>query len=167
MKVVYQWWSALVFAAIIVQVGLAGYGAFYVVGKTDNGGVANDNTVSSGFDPHVAWGYLGIGLGTLILLILGVIAGIGKWRLGKHGILFLLFILQVVLAGGGYSTPYLGFLHPVNALVMFTLSGSIAYSTWREARLAKEQGTAAAPAAQEPAPVEQEAPPIAEQPAEM
>jgi hypothetical protein len=133
-KVVYQWWSALVLAAIIVQIGLAGYGAFYVVGKTDDGGVANEDTVSRGFDAYVAWGYLGVGLSTLILLVIGVIAGIGKWRLGRHAALFALFVLQVVLAVGGYGTPVVGFFHPVNALVMFGLAGSIAYSTWRAAR---------------------------------
>lgn len=138
MKALYRWWSTLVFATIVVQVGLAGYGAFYVAGKTDNNGVANSDTFDNGFGFHVVWGYLGVGLSMLVLVVIGLIAGIGKWRLGRQGVLFGLFILQVVLAGGGYSTPYIGFFHPVNALVIFTLSGSIVYSTWREARLARE-----------------------------
>ena len=134
MKAVYQWWSLLVFVAVVIQVGLAGYGAFYVVGKTDDGGVANEDTVSNGFDPHVAWGYLGVGLSMLIFLVIGVIAGVGKWRLGRHGALFGLFVLQVALAIGGYGTPYVGFFHPVNALLIFALSGATAYSSWRALR---------------------------------
>jgi hypothetical protein len=134
MQAVYRWWATLVFAVIIVQIGLAGYGAFYVVGKTDNNGVVNEDTVSSGFDAHVAWGYLGVGTTTLVLLIIGLIAGIGKWRLGRHGLLFGLFILQVALAIGGYGTPYVGFFHPVNAVVMLAVSGSIVYTTWKAAR---------------------------------
>jgi hypothetical protein len=130
-RAVYKWWAMLVFVGIVVQIGLAGYGAFYVVGKTDNGGTVDDDTVSKGFDPHVAWGYLVVGLSTLIFLVIGLIAGVGRWRLGRHGLLFALFILQVALAIGGYGAAAIGFFHPVNALVMFAVSGSLVYSVWR------------------------------------
>ena len=143
MRAVYKWWATWVFVAIVVQVGLAGYGAFYVAGKTDNSGVANSDTFDSGFGAHVVWGYLGVGLSIVILVVIGLIGGIGRWRLGRQGILLLLFVLQVVLAGGGYATPYVGFFHPVNALLMFALAGSIVYTTWHEAR-----STAPAPAPQ-------------------
>ena len=131
MRALYKWWATLVFVAVIVQIGLAGYGAFYVVGKTDDGGVVNEDTVSDGFDYHVAWGYLVVGLSMLIFVLIGLIAGVGKWRLGRQGLLFLLFILQVALAIGGYGAAAIGFFHPVNALVMFAVSGSIVYSVWR------------------------------------
>jgi 4-amino-4-deoxy-L-arabinose transferase-like glycosyltransferase len=130
-KVVYKWWATLVFAVVVVQIGLAGYGAFYVVSKTDNGGTVDEDTMSKGFDPHVAWGYLVVGLSMLIFLIIGLIAGVGRWRLGRHGLLFGLFILQVALAIGGYSAAAIGFFHPVNALVIFAVSGSLLYSVWR------------------------------------
>jgi hypothetical protein len=133
-KAVYQWWSLLVFVGVVVQVGLAGYGAFYVVSKTNDGGVANDDTVSHGFDPHVAWGYTVVGLSMIVFLVIGVIAGVGKWRLGRHGVLFGLFVLQVILAGAGADTPVIGFFHPVNALLIFALSGATAYSTWKASR---------------------------------
>ena len=131
MRALYKWWATLVFVAVIVQIGLAGYGAFYVVGKTDDGGVVNEDTVSDGFDYHVAWGYLVVGLSMLIFVLIGLIAGVGKWRLGRQGLLFLLFILQVALAIGGYGAAAVGFFHPVNALVIFAVSGSIVYSVWR------------------------------------
>jgi hypothetical protein len=134
MQAVYRWWATWVFAAIVIQVGLAGYGAFYVVGKTDNGGVVDSDKVDSGFGPHVVWGYLAVGLSIIILVLIGLIGGIGRWRLGRQGILFLLFVLQVVLAGGGYDVPAIGFFHPVNALVIFTLAGSIVFTTWRAHR---------------------------------
>jgi hypothetical protein len=134
-KAVYQWWATLVFVVVIVQVGLAGYGAFYVVSKTDDGGVANEDTISHGFDAHVAFGYTVVGLSMLIFVVIGAIAGVGRWRLGKQAILFGLFVLQVVLAAGGESTPFVGFFHPVNALLIFSLSGWIAYTTWRAARV--------------------------------
>jgi len=137
-RAVYRWWATWLFVAIIVQIGLAGYGAFYVAGKTDDNGVVNPNTsFDHGFSPHIAWGYFAVAVSILVLVLIGLIGGIGKWRLGRQGILFLLFILQVVLAGAGDSTPYAGFFHPVNALVIFTLSGSIVITTWREARLSE------------------------------
>jgi len=130
-KAVYKWWATLVFAVIVVQIGLAGYGAFYVVDKTDNGGTVDEDTVSKGFDPHVAWGYTVVGLSLVIFLIIGLIAGVGRWRLGRHGLLFGLFILQIALAIGGYGAAAVGFFHPLNALVMFAVSASVVYSVWR------------------------------------
>jgi hypothetical protein len=120
-----------VFVAIIVQIGLAGYGAFYVAGKTDDNGVVKPNTsFDHGFAPHIFWGFFVVGMSILILLIIGLIAGIGKWRLGRQGVLFLLFVVQFVLAGNW--PPYVGFFHPVNALVMLAVSGSIVHTTWRD-----------------------------------
>ena len=135
MKAVYKWWATLVFVGIVVQIGLAGYGAFYVVGKTDNGGTVDEDTVSKGFDPHVAWGYLVVGLSTLILLVIGLIAGYGRWRLGRHGLLFALFVLQVALAIGGYGAAAIGFFHPVNALLILLLILWIVNDTWRGGRM--------------------------------
>ena len=37
-----------------------------------------------GFGPHACFGYLVL-LVTLILLLIGVAAGLGKWRLGRTG----------------------------------------------------------------------------------
>ena len=136
MKAVYRWWATWVFVAIIVQVGLAGVGAFYAGHKTDNDGVVNADTFDHGFGPHIIWGYLGVGLSIIILVLIGLIGGIGKWRLGRQGVLFGLFILQVVLAWLGWGVPALGFLHPMNALLIFSLTGSIVYTTWRDARAA-------------------------------
>jgi hypothetical protein len=104
-KAVDRWWATWVFVAIIIQIGLAGYGAFYVAGKTDDNGVVNPNTsFDHGFQPRITWGYLGVGTSILILVIIGLIGGIGRWRLGRQGILFLLFVLQVFLAFAGDTT---------------------------------------------------------------
>lgn len=132
MRAAYRWWATWVFAAIIVQIGLAGYGAFYLAGKTDDNGVVNpDTSFDHAFTPHIFWGYFVVGVSILILFVIGLVGGIGKWRLGRQGILFLLFFLQVVLVGAGDATPYAGFFHPINALMMFTLTGSIVYTAWR------------------------------------
>jgi hypothetical protein len=130
----------ILFAAIVVQVGLSGYGAFYAANKLDEEGATIDEDVFfEGFGPHAIVGYLVL-LGGLVLLVLGVAAGLGKWRLGRHGLLFALLILQVLLAWFGFEQPAIGFVHPVNALLIVGLAGMI---SWDELRA--RRGGAAAP----------------------
>jgi hypothetical protein len=65
-----------------------------------------------------------------LLLIAALAAKDKTWR-KQAGALFVLMILQVVFAGLGSSVWALGFLHPINALAIFALSGMIAHSAWR------------------------------------
>jgi len=121
----------ILFVAIVIQVGLAGYGAFYAASKLeDEGSTIDEDVFFDGFGLHAGFGYLVVLLG-LVFLVLGVIAGIGRWRLGQHGLLFALLILQVLLAWFGFEAPVIGFFHPVNALLIFGLAGSIAFGEWR------------------------------------
>jgi len=36
MRAVFRWWAVLVAATVLLQIAIAGYGAFYVVDKADN-----------------------------------------------------------------------------------------------------------------------------------
>lgn len=131
MKVVYKWWAALLFVAVVVQVGFAGYGAFFVAEKLDGDGkTVDEDAFMDGFGLHAGFGYIVWLLG-LVFLVIGLVVGIGRWRLGKHGALFGLLTLQVLLAWFGFEVPAIGFFHPVNALLIFALLGWIAHETWR------------------------------------
>lgn len=131
MRTIYWVWSMILFAAIVIQVGLAGYGAFYAANKLeDEGSTIDEDVFFDGFGLHAGFGYLAILIG-LIFLVIGVVAGIGKWRLGRHGVLFGLLVLQLFLAWFGFEAPAIGFFHPVNALVIFLLAGWIASDEWR------------------------------------
>ena len=131
MRTLYWMWSMLMFGAVVVQIGFAGYGAFYAANKLDDeGAVVDEDTFGHGFAAHIAWGYLIVLLG-LIFLVIGIAAGVGRWRLGRHGVLFLLLILQVLLAWFGFGVPAIGFFHPVNALAISLLTGWIAWDEWR------------------------------------
>jgi hypothetical protein len=142
-RTVYWIWSWILFAAIVVQVGLAGYGAFDAAGNLEEeGSTLAEDVFHDGFAAHLALGYL-ILLAGLVFLVIGLVAGIGRWRLGMHGTLFGLLVLQVLLAWFGFESPVIGFLHPVNALVLFTLSGWVGWNEWR---LRKAGGAAVAPA---------------------
>jgi hypothetical protein len=144
MRTLYAVWSWILFTAVVIQVGLAGYGAFYAANKLgDEGATIDEDVFFDGFIAHALFGYIVILTG-LIFMILGLIAGIGKWRLGVHGLLFGLLVLQMILAFIGFGVPAIGFLHPVNALLIFALSGMVA---WREWRLRRETPPELAPAA--------------------
>ena len=134
MRTAYWAWSMILFAAIVVQVGLAGYGAFYAANKLeDEGSTIDEDVFFEGFGAHAIVGYLVL-IGALVLLVLGIAAGLGKWRLGRHGLLFGLLILQVLLAWFGFEVPAIGFLHPVNALLIVAISGMISWDEMRARR---------------------------------
>ncbi len=70
-------------------------------------------------------------------MIIGLIAGIGKWRLGRHGLLFGLLFLQLWLAWIGFEVPFpVGFLHPINAFLILGLDVWIVHE--RVAALARD-----------------------------
>jgi hypothetical protein len=126
-----------------VQVGLAGYGAFDAAGNLeDEGSTLAEDVFHNGFEPHIALGYLLV-LAGLVFLLIGLVAGIGRWRLGMHGVLFGLLILQVLLAWFGFASPVIGFFHPINALVLVALSGSVAWREWQLRKAEPALGPAA------------------------
>lgn len=126
MRTVYRWWSWLVVAAIVVQIGFAGYGAFYVANKVDKGTV-NQTKFDDGFGIHAGFGYLVVLL-ILIGLIIAAVAGVRGRQLGRAGALFGLGILQVLLAWFGFAVPAIGFFHPINAFLILGLALMIAWS---------------------------------------
>ena len=143
MRTVYWGWSMLLTAAIFIQIGLAGYGAFYAANKLeDEGATIDEDVFFDGFGLHAGVGYLVILLG-LIFMVIGLVAGIGKWRLGRHGLLFLLLFLQLWLAWIGFELPFpVGFLHPVNAVFIAGLATWISWDEWER----RKAVTPAAPA---------------------
>jgi hypothetical protein len=129
LRSVYRYWSWLVFFAVILQIGFAGYGAFYVANKVD-GGTVNEDKFEDGFGLHMGFGYLVVLL-ILIAFLIALAGGIRGRRLGRAGILLALGIIQIPLAWIGGGVPAIGFFHPVNAVIIFALSGTIAWTEWR------------------------------------
>ena len=127
MRAVYKYWSGVVFLAVLLQIGFAGYGAFAVANDVD-GGVVDQDRFEDVFGIHMGFGYLVV-LGGLILL---VVSAIGRYRLKHSAILAGLLIVQVVLAWIGESVPWLGFFHPLNAILIAGLAGMLAVTEWRE-----------------------------------
>ena len=138
MSTLYRWWAAIVFLAVLVQVGLAGYGAFHAVDKADDDGQVTKKTVEDGFDLHAGIGYLLV-IAVLLLLLLAFLsardrsAGSEDRRVRWSGIALGLLVLQVLLAWLGSAVAGLGFLHPINALAIFAVTGMLAHRAWRGA----------------------------------
>ena len=133
MQTLYKWWAGLLLVAVVLQVGLAGYGAFYVAHKVDGDGKSIDTDgFEDGFGIHMGFGYLVVLL-ILVGLIIAAVAGVRGRQLGRAGALFGLGILQILLAWFGSDVPVIGFFHPINAFVILGLALMIA---WGEGRVA-------------------------------
>jgi hypothetical protein len=127
MTAVYKYLSALVLLAVVVQIGFAGYGAFSVAKDTDGDGVVDEKRFEDVFGIHAGFGYLVILLGLVLL----VVALIGRVRIMHTLILAGLLILQLLLAWIGYEVPWIGFFHPINAMV---IAGLVAFIVTTEFR---------------------------------
>ena len=144
MSAVYRFWVTLMTAAVVVQIGLAGYGAFDVAHRVDKHTV-NQDFFDHAFTPHGILGEL-IVLSGLVLLLLSL--GAKGNRIKMSAIAFGLLVAQLLLAWFGASAPYiLGALHPINAFLILGLLGSITLREWKGGgRMGMHASTPAPPA---------------------
>jgi hypothetical protein len=134
MRAVYRYATVVVFLGVLAQVGAAGYGAFYVSNKlSDKGDVLDHEGFEHGWDFHSGFGYVVV-VAAIVLLLIGLAAKLGKPRIFLPAALAIAGVVQVLLAWFGESVPGLGFLHPLNALVMFAMSGAAVHVAWRHRR---------------------------------
>ena len=131
LRTIYRYWAAILLAAVIVQIFLAGLGVFGVVSEAAEGeSTVSQDTIEDEFTPHAVLGSL-ILLGGLLLFLISLGARLGRdrvlWSLGVPVLVF----LQIILAGVGEDSKVIGALHVVNALVILGLLGWLAYGAFR------------------------------------
>jgi hypothetical protein len=124
--------TSLLFVAVVVQVGFAGYGAFNAIDKADKDKTVTKKTIENGFDPHGVVGTLVLAL-MLLLVLTALIGRLGplyaKWTTG----LFVLGLLQMLFAYlGTKSAPVGGFLHGINALAIYAAAALLAHRAWTQ-----------------------------------
>ncbi len=129
LRTVYRYWLALLLLAVVVQIGAAGYGAFNAADKADPGPLSDDS-FTSGFDFHNGFGYI-IFLASIVLLLLGLGARLGRPRIWWVLAVPVLVIIQILLANAGESAPIVGVLHPINAFLILGVIGELAHRAWR------------------------------------
>lgn len=139
MGTAFRWLTSVLFAAIVAQIGFAGYSAFDVIHKAEKASLSK-KTIEDSFNAHGALGPL-IGLVMLALLIVSLAGHLGESHLKWSGGIFLLGVVQVILGVVSPSVPWLGFLHSVNALAIYAAVALLAHRVWTNGRPA-----AAAPA---------------------
>jgi hypothetical protein len=132
LRTIYRYWVTVLFVAVIVQIGSAGYGAFYAADKSDPGPL-REKTFSHGFDFHNGFGYI-IFLGAVILFLLALAARLGKRRVFLTLVAPLLVVIQILLAWAGEDHPVVGIFHPLNAFLIAGFLGSLAFAAWRKVR---------------------------------
>jgi hypothetical protein len=134
MRATYRYATVVVFLGVLAQVGAAGYGAFTVSNKLDDkGDTLGHEGFENAWDFHAGFGYVVVGA-TIVLLLIGLAAKLGRPRILLPFALAVAGIVQVLLAWLGESVPGLGWLHPINALVMFAMAGAAAHVAWRRER---------------------------------
>ncbi|HTB50035.1 MAG TPA: DUF6220 domain-containing protein [Solirubrobacteraceae bacterium] len=132
MRDVFRWLTSVLFVAIVVQVGLSGYGAFNAIHKAENASVSK-KTIEDGFNAHAALGSV-IVLVMILLLLVALLGQLGPASVKWSAALVLLGIVQLILGVVSTSVPALGFLHTVNALAIYAASALLAHRTWTEHR---------------------------------
>jgi hypothetical protein len=119
----------LLFVAIVVQVALAGYGAFNATGKADDDASVAGKTITDGYNAHAVVGTIVVAI-MIVLVLVAVVGRLGTpWVQWSSGLL-VLGIAQMLLAWLGDAVPALGFLHAVNALAIYAGIAMLAHRAW-------------------------------------
>jgi hypothetical protein len=128
--------TTVFFLGVVVQFFLVGYGLFAM-----KHGATIDNAKS--LDAHRGLGWILSEFGSILMLLLVLIAWPARRLLGLWILLAVLAFFQAILASAGYHHWGLGMLHPVNALLLLGLSGRLAHYAWTTR---KSEDTMTAPA---------------------
>jgi heme A synthase len=144
---IYRVWVTILTAAVVVQIFLAGFGAFDNAKKLDaDGSTIDSDSFNHSFDPHIALGYF-IWLGAVVFLLISF-GTRNRSRIYRALGVFGLLTLQVLLAWFGFGVPYVaGGLHPVNAFVILGFLASLTYREWTSRAESTEAAPVTAPAA--------------------
>ena len=111
--------AAVVFvAAVVAQVFLAGLAIANLGGSGD-------------FGTHIEFGYTGIGLAALFLVVTALVARRPRGDIGISLGLLGLYIVQTLLPSFKASVPWVAALPPVNALLLFGVAAWYARRTWQ------------------------------------
>jgi hypothetical protein len=129
MRDAFKYLTSLLFLAIVVQVGFAGYGAFNAIDKADDGKSVTKHQIENGFDPHGILGTVLVAI-MLILVIVALAGRIGGLLTRLSVVILVLGLLQMFFAYLGTVSAPLGFLHGINALAIYGAAAFLAHRAW-------------------------------------
>jgi hypothetical protein len=143
MRTAFRWWTIVIPFLVVIQITLVGVGAFHGSTSVDDKfgdkvpppcdsscGHAFNKSYENWFEPHVTFGYLLV----LSIILYGLFSFATRdRRLMKIAwITVAIAIVQVLLAYLAYGVNALGFLHPLNALILLGWTGRNAAMAWRQ-----------------------------------
>jgi hypothetical protein len=128
-RTIFRYWVALLSAAVVVQIGAAGYGAFYAAANLP----LPEKKFDHGFSFHDGFGYF-IFFGAVILLLLALGGRLGRQRIFHSLAVPVLVVIQIVLAWAGEDHPVVGIFHPLVAFLILGAVGSLTFAAWRKVR---------------------------------
>lgn len=144
LRIIFRWWVLIMLVAVVVQIGFSGIGAFDVADKATAGTTIDEDSFYDSFNLHAALGIL-IVLGSLLLFLLALAARAGRQLVLVSLGIFVLVVAQMILGWSGQELPeVLGFLHPINALVILAVLGMLNQRLWRGDMMMRETGPPAA-----------------------
>jgi putative copper export protein len=127
---IYKFWMTAIAIAVVVQIGAAGYGAFYAANHLkDDGDTFAHHGWDHGWNVHTGLGWL-IVYAIIIALVLALIARVGRPRIWFQLGLAVAGVLQIMFALAGEAHPVVGIFHPLNAFVILGLVGMITAREW-------------------------------------
>jgi hypothetical protein len=145
---IYKVLIALFAAAVVVQIFLAGLGIFDAI--PDEGESVSSDTWEDKIEAHAAVGWF-LFLGSLLLLIIILIAWTGPRSIGATFGLALLTFIQQILGAAGQDAPGVGAFHPINGVLILALALFLTWRAWR-GNLLTPPSELRAPAPAAPAP---------------
>lgn len=125
----FKYLTSVLFAAVVVQFALAGYGVFYAAHQVKKHGTVDESGFNDAFNAHAIVGTLIIVV-MLLMVIVAVAGRLGPSALKLTGGLLIAGILQMVFADLGRSVAALGFLHLLNAIAIYAVAGLLAHRAW-------------------------------------
>ena len=130
--------AAAFVAAIVVQVVLAGLALANLGGSGD-------------FGTHIEFGYTGVGLAALALVVTALLARRPRREVLISLGLLVQYIVQTLLPSARGSLPVIAALHPLNAVLLFSAAAWYARRAWAAAALPGHAMPGHAAPAQRPA----------------
>ena len=130
LRTLYRYWAVIFFAAVIVQVGAAGYGAFYAYNHAKSSNALTHHQFDHGFGVHIALGYILL-VAALVLFLFALGARLGRRLVLRTLAAVVLVLLAIVFATVGEKSPAVGVLHPLDAFLVVGLAGFLAHNAWR------------------------------------
>jgi lipopolysaccharide export LptBFGC system permease protein LptF len=132
LRTLYRIGAAILFAAVLVQFGAAGYGAFYASHKLEHktSKPLSHSSFEHGFSFHRGFGYV-VFIVAVIVFALALASRLGRPLALRALAAGVLVALTIILAWAGEGAAAAGIFHPLLAVGVFATTGLMAHHAWR------------------------------------